>query len=910
MTNLQLHYNHPWLLLLMVPAVLLTLIPYFRMAKKYRRTRNRVISIVLHMLAMFIGINLLAGVSFSYEIPNEDNRVLLLVDMTESNGGSAEAKDEFVQSVINICDKEYRLGIVKFGFDQKYVVKFDDDTSEVSAYERYLASENPDVTATDIASALKYAAELFGDSKSGKIVLISDGIETDSTATSVIKAIAAEGIKVDTVHFPNPEHDEVQILSVEIPEESILLGEEFLLRLTLRSNLGSAQQMLVLRAYDNGVLLGENPITMEGEEQVIPIGFTLSERGMHELRFEIFHSGDTVAQNNSYLTYVNLQTFENILLIEKDENESEKLQGVLKDLYNVTALSIEEDFAQIPKDLRSMADYEQVILVNVAYQDMPAGFEELLNRYVYELGGGLFTVGGNNDMVNGSLVPHAYNRTDLANSTYYKQMLPVNAVDFTPPIAVMIVVDASASMSMGKLEAAMQGAEACLDTLNDRDFCGVMSFQNRATENLGLLPVSKREEIREAIQSLDYDSTSGSGGTSGGTVFSDPIMRAGRALALVDNVERKHIIIVTDGNPGDSYEEYLPYIENNMKDQITMSIVTVGDIDTSLKEKMDKTAEAGGGKFYNIKSAELHTIPTIMQQDLALEAIAEIAYGEEFIPTVKDRTTVLSGVDETAIPPLTGYYGTVAKKDAAVVLMGKYVPIYAQWKYGKGNVGSFMSDLNGEWSETFVTDVVGQAIIVNIVNSIFPMEDVTADDTSFVLKSDNYTNTLNVYGVADEHRVQVTVKPLSESLSELTEIPVTAAESNRRFTFVIKDSGLYEIRVVKLNEAGVPIAESVFHKSFSYSKEYDLFPERRPLGEELLTLLAQDGKGMKITDPAEVFASFAKTLEREYDPRIPLLIIAIVAVLLDIAVRKFKFKWIHELVREHKQKKADNDAKG
>ena len=38
--------------------------------------------------------------------------------------------------------------------------------------------------------------------------------------------------------------------------------------------------------------------------------------------------------------------------------------------------------------------------------------------------------------------------------------------------------------------------------------------------------------------------------------------------------------------------------------------------------------------------------------------------------------------------------------------------------------------------------------------------------------------------------------------------------------------------------------------------------------------------------------------------------IPIVAVLLDIAVRKFKFKWIHELVREHKQKKADNNAKG
>ena len=75
-----------------------------------------------------------------------------------------------------------------------------------------------------------------------------------------------------------------------------------------------------------------------------------------------------------------------------------------------------------------------------------------------------------------------------------------------------------------------------------------------------------------------------------------------------------------------------------------------------------------------------------------------------------------------------------------------------------------------------------------------------------------------------------------------------------------------------------------------------------------MTLLSKDGKGIIITDPADVFQNLAKTLKREYDPRIPLLIMAIVLFLLDIAVRKFKFKWPHELIREHKQKKADAAA--
>ena len=520
---------------------------------------------------------------------------------------------------------------------------------------------------------------------------------------------------------------------------------------------------------------------------------------------------------------------------------------------------------------------------------------------MYSLGGGLFTVGGRNEIVNGELVPHAYNRNDMDSSTYYKQMLPINAVDYTPPIAVMIVVDTSASMSMGKMEAAIEGAEACLDALNDRDFCGVMSFQTRASEELEILPVSQRETILESIRNIGKDNNA-----SGGTIFSDAIMRAGRALSVIEGVERKHIIMVSDGNPGDPYETYLPYIQDNVKDGITMSVVTI-DISSSLIEKMEDTAFEGGGKFYNVAYSEISTIPEVMQRDLALEAIAEIKYGEEFYPHIKDHTTVVEGIMDGMIPPLTGYYGTVPKENAQVPLMGEYVPIYAQWKYGAGNVGSFMSDLNGEWSSTFIEDVVGKAIIFNIVNAIFPMQDVRADGIEYAVKTDNYTTQLSVHSIAEGHTVEVVVVPVSEELSGILSegIKVTAAESNRRFTFVIKDAGLYKITLRELDETAAPVAETVFHKTFSYSEEYNGFPERQPHGAELMALLSQDGKGIVVSDPVEVLQSFAKTLKREYDPRILFLILSIVFVLLDIAVRKFKFKWPHELIREYKIKKAE-----
>ena len=898
MLSLNMNYSHPWLLLLIIPAVLFTLVPYFRSSKKYRRTRNRIISMTLHIIAMVLAINLLAGLIFSYEIPNEDNEVILLVDVSESNAESQAKKDEFIQSVLNVCEDEFKVGIVKFGFDQIYAAELSVDTQAV--YEQYLTSADPDTSATDLASALKYASGLFKKPESAKIVVISDGVETDRAAVSVIKAIAADGIKVDTVYYPNEVHDEIQILSVVTPDQHIVPGEPFTTELTLRHNLGKADQELKLHLYDNDVLLGSVDVVVNKEEQTFPVSVALQERGLHDLRFVIEHGNDKLVQNNAYHTYVNMQTFENVLLIERNENESEKLQELLNENYKVTALSIEEDVAQIPQNIHEMAKFEQVILVNIAYSDMPPGFEALLNEYVYNLGGGLFTVGGENDMINGKIVPHAYNRADIENSTYYKQMLPVNVVDYTPPIAVMIVVDTSASMSMGKLEAAVEGAEACLDALNDRDYCGVMSFETRASEELEVLPVSHREEILEAIRKIGHDQSA-----TGGTIFSDAIMKAGRALSVIENVERRHIIMVTDGNPGDAYEVYAPYIQQNVADGITMSIVTV-DIATDLKEGMEKTAAEGGGKFYNVAQSELHTIPEVMQRDLALEAIAEIQYGEEFIPKIRDITSVVANIRQEDMAPLTGYYGTVKKEDAVVPLMGDYVPIYAQWKYGEGNVGSFMCDLNGEWSQSFITADSGKTIIRNIVDNLFPMNDVVADEIDYVIKTDNYTSQINVHSVGEGNRVQVLVKALTGALKDTPagNISVTAAEDSRRFTYEIKDSGLYEVRIQILDEAGVMVSETVTYQTFSYSQEYNAFITKQPIGEELMTLLATDGNGVVVEDPVEVFQSFEKTLHREFDPRWVFLILVIVLVLLDIAVRKFKFKWPHELIREHKQKKA------
>ena len=63
MFNLKINCVHPWLWLLLIPAVALTLFTYFRVAKKYRRTRNRVVSMVMHLLVTVLCVAVLANVT-------------------------------------------------------------------------------------------------------------------------------------------------------------------------------------------------------------------------------------------------------------------------------------------------------------------------------------------------------------------------------------------------------------------------------------------------------------------------------------------------------------------------------------------------------------------------------------------------------------------------------------------------------------------------------------------------------------------------------------------------------------------------------------------------------------------------------------------------------------------------------
>ena len=202
MKHIWIAFSHPWFLLILIPALFVVLFPYFRLAKKYRRTRNRVTAVVLELIVFILSVSVFAGMTIHAKSPNKSNEVILLVDVSDSEETAQKQRDDYVQQILQRgrFDK-FNIGIVTFGYTQNYAVPFTDDMTK--AYQTYLSAEKPDTSATNIAAALTYASGLFSSGANGKIVLITDGKETDENALSVIRGIAAQGIKIDALNVPS-----------------------------------------------------------------------------------------------------------------------------------------------------------------------------------------------------------------------------------------------------------------------------------------------------------------------------------------------------------------------------------------------------------------------------------------------------------------------------------------------------------------------------------------------------------------------------------------------------------------------------------------------------------------------------------------------------------------------------------
>ena len=850
MNSFRIYLVHPWLLLLLIPLVILTLWPVMRLPRARRFTINRKLSLCLHSVILVLLLALLADMTVYRE--KEDGSTILLVDLSASTEGSYSSVCSFAEELSFTAGNKNRVGIVTFAGNALYVSELSGNGERT--YGAFLDSmELPEESATNLGEALYFAESLLDDKENQRIIVLSDGIETDGDALAAAKVLAERGVQVDAVCIPAKAVGyEMQLNSVSHPDV-MNVGETALLKAVVESNYdGSAE----IRFYDNGRVINKQEITIETGLTELTAEYTPTVYGVHEISARIVPVNEESKNNNVAYSWLEVKGKGNLLMVDGTGRESKALKALLSEEYGVVKIEPEEAEEYIDQ----LMTFDGIILMNVSNADLPEGFDMALETYVKKYGGGILTSGGGNTYAYGSMT-----------ETAFEEFLPVTLEEpEEQSTAMMIVVDTSSSMSGLRHEMAIQGTIQCIETLADSDFVGVLTFDREVNVIYELSSLEQREDIIMAVEEIELGR---------GTYMTDATKEAFDQLKEFE-ADNKHVIILSDGEPNDS--GYIRVVKQMANNGITVSAIAIGQ--GADRRIMETIAETGGGNFYN--AATVKDLPEIMVEE-TMAATDSYRQTGRFPIAVASYSTLLNGVETEVLPNILGYVTTFRRTGAEQYLtVNEGEPLYVQWDYGIGKVGSFTADLRGNDSEALFDSEAGRQLIRNMVAGVLrPDSGVTALEIAITEKN----NTAEVaVAVPLSGRETLDVKVLLPDGSEQSLEMKPASDGIYYGTLEFSQAGVYTVTAAHMDPSGNLLDITDKYLAFSYSKEYNCFEET--MGEELLLQVCNITGGAMAYTASHVADFEGERLGQTTDPTTPILITILVLFLADIAVRKFRLK--------------------
>ncbi len=860
MSSIELSFRNPWLLLVMIPALAIILIPFFCLPRKRRGTFKKIAPAVIHSVVVCILVLILAGFNI---IKNVDNQaVMILVDLSDSTADFHDSMIDSAEQIMSLIDDDNKtVGVLTFAGNSVYAVELEEDVDRITRLKM-------DSDVTDIASALEYAATLMPTDKQRRIILISDGKETVGDVRNTAYYLATQGIRIDAAYFDTTADNraEVQICSVKSPENAYV-GDELTFTVELKSNVDGN---VTLDLYDNGTLVSSTNVYVADGGDVYDISTAASSGGIHEFSVEISADGDTTPNNNTGHSFVNIAGESTVLIVADTISEASQLEALLSESCDVKTVTSQG----APTDMVEMCNYDEIILLNVDYNDLPKDFSVLLESYVGERGRSLLTIGGDNTYMLGNM-----------EETVIEEMMPVTlslSDDSSDSVAMILILDCSSSMVEQSgttfLSLAKQGALQCVEAMTSNDYIGIISFSAEAhiEANLTLTTDGNKERLSRTISAIQAGK---------GTYYSAPLYYALRELRDF-NAPVKHVIFLSDGSPRDG-GHYDRIIDNMVEEGITLS--TIGLVDTSSRSILARMARLGGGEFSYVASAE--DLPEIMKSE-AERVVVDSQIEGEFTPVISESSALTAEIAETSLPTIYGYLGTTLKEDATAYLSTEEGhPIYAAWKYGEGTVASFMSDLSGEWSEDWLTSDVGTFITSQMVATTV---DRVHNDSSMIseisVQEGSAHIIVNTLATVTDHILTATVS--SDSGSETYNLTPTGVGVYEAVVNA-EETGVYEVTIVE-NDANNNFVDSLSTAfATSYPAEYDAFAES---GKEKLSAVCDYSDGI-VTSRAQTLADIEmEKIEISINPLTVLSAICAVLMLADIAIRKIRWKDIKNYI--------------
>lgn len=622
--------------------------------------------------------------------------VIYAVDLSDSIGeGSTDAALKFVVDTVSKKPERDEAGLIVFGRNAAV------ELPPRQSFPYEAINSQIDRDATNLEQSLSLAAAMLPEENQGRIVLISDGTQTEGSLSRIVDELKSRGVSVDVLPIQYQYDQEVWLERLELPQ-AVKIGEDYEAAIVLTSLKGGSGKLVL---QENGNVIAERDVKFEpGKNRyIIPIRLGTPGYYEYEASIEVSSSQDHLAQNNKVVNAIYVEGEGKVLLVTDPHGNELDWKGLAQVIQEgERAVEVQQAY-DFPRDSSSLLPYDCVLFVNVPADAFDAVQLTALQDGIRNLGVGFMMVGGAN-----SFGPGGYHRTVV------EEALPVT-MDITKkkvlPKGALAIILHTCEFPEGNTWGKRITKQA-IKVLGAQDEVGVLAYDYRDGEKwlFELAPASDYDRMVTKINAAEI----------GDMPSFTSTMRKGLAGLKKSDAATKHMIIISDGDPSPPPPEL---VQDFIDSKVSVSMVAIfphggNDIST-----MRAIASTTGGRYYF--PADPNELPSIfIKESKTLKRT--MIQNKPLTPEVGLPSPILKGIE--GFPELKGYVLTTAKSRAELVLQsppdespeakGDIDPVLAEWRYGLGRTAAFTSDLSPNWAADWVGWEKYRAFVKQLITDI------------------------------------------------------------------------------------------------------------------------------------------------------------------------------------------------
>ncbi|MBN2312026.1 MAG: VWA domain-containing protein, partial [Candidatus Hydrogenedentes bacterium] len=514
-------FTYPWalLLLLLVPWAI-----YFGAHIRSLSPRRKWAAVSLRTIILICLIAALAGA----ELVRTNDRLAVFFLLDRSNSIPESVQNAALRAVRETCElymtSKDEAGVIAFADDASIELSVD-PSLELDAIQSYVGGEQ-----TNIAAAVRLAMAAFPQGYMKRIVLFTDGNETQGIALEEVKLAQASGVAIDVVPLEIAGGNEVRVREVSAPNR-VNAGEPFKLKVVAHSDEDCEAMLRVYQRLASGKrLLQSAKVTLQPGDNAFLLPQELNQAGFYEYEAQIEAGSDTVMANNEGRAFTFIHGEPAVLYVESKPDKSPYLgPALLAQGLNV----VRTDIGGLPASLAGFQNYDAVVLSDVSATDLSSDQIKYLEALVRDLGVGLVMIGGPDSFGAGGYYETAVERAlPVSMDLKQRKIMPRGALALI--MHTCEIPDGNAwSRDIGI---------AALNVLSSQDLMGALAYdyQNADSWIYELQPVGDKHFMRAALNTPNIGDMPSVAPT---------LEMAYKALSDADAAV-KRVIMISDGDPG------------------------------------------------------------------------------------------------------------------------------------------------------------------------------------------------------------------------------------------------------------------------------------------------------------------------------------------------------------------------